>query len=69
MSTGLPSLNVPDEAAAYDSPVRPDCEVDFDAILMENVNARSFLWQYLQGSANRPPRVLFLHQEATVSHS
>lgn len=45
------TLNMPEEGAAYDSLISQILMSDFDAIYMENVKTRSFLWNYLQRSA------------------
>jgi hypothetical protein len=70
------ALNMPEEGAAYDRLIGQILRSDFDAIYMENVKTRSFLWNYLRSSAlirrgfhlytkRRPFPHLFIHLEGT----
>ena len=63
-----PSLNLPKEPAVYDALFSQIVRSDFDAIRMENVNAKSFLWQYLQGSAVVRREFCFYIRKRPLSH-
>jgi hypothetical protein len=62
-------LNVPDEAAAYDSLIGEILRSNFDAIFMGNVKTRSFLWNYLQSNANIQREFRFYTKKGPLPHS
>jgi hypothetical protein len=62
-------LNMPEEAAAYDSLMGQILNLDFDAIFMENVKARSLLWNYLQSNSIVRREFRFYTKKGPLPHS
>jgi Acetyltransferase (GNAT) domain/PilZ domain len=62
-------LNMPEEAAAYDSLMRQILKLDFDAMFMGNVDTRSFLWNYLQSDSILRREFRFHTKKGPLPHS